>query len=44
MLKSLRNKLIFLYTASTGVILVIVMITLLMLTERKLEGKASGGL
>lgn len=39
MIKSLRNKLIFLYTASTGVILVIVMITLLMLTERKLEEK-----
>ena len=39
MLRSLRNKLVLLYTISTGFILVIVMLTLLMLTESKLEEK-----
>ena len=39
MLRSLRNKLVLLYTVSTGLILLIVMISLLMLTESKLEEK-----
>lgn len=39
MFRSLRNKLVLLYTVSTGFILLIVMITLLILTEKKLEEK-----
>ena len=39
MFKSLRNKLVLLYTISTGFILVIVMIILLTSTEGKLKEK-----
>lgn len=39
MLKSLRNKLVLLYTVSTGFFLVIIMIILLTITENKLEEK-----
>ena len=39
MYRSLRNKLVLLYTVSTGLILVIVMIIILMMTEKKLEDK-----
>lgn len=37
MFKSLRNKLVMLYTISTGFILIIVMIFLLIVTEKQLE-------
>jgi signal transduction histidine kinase len=39
MYRSLRNKLVLLYTVSTGAILIIVMIILLMVTEKELEEK-----
>lgn len=39
MYRSLRNKLVLLYTVSTGVILIIVMIILLLITEKELEEK-----
>lgn len=39
MYKSLRNKLVMLYTISTGLILIIVMIVILISTEKELEEK-----
>lgn len=39
MYKSLRNKLVLLYTVSTGLILITVMIIILITTERELENK-----
>lgn len=39
MFRSLRNKLVLLYSVSTGLILILVLIVLFMLTQRSLEAK-----